>query len=113
MAIARQTGAEVRRIARGYRETSFAGEVAAAADLFAAAGIGCRTDVADVPNSLRKDLTAELHTWVNEVLSGRTGGACAIELTATDQVVRLTMSQGTHLRQLHFPVEDRGFTHSD
>ncbi|WP_370947604.1 histidine kinase [Amycolatopsis sp. cg5] len=110
--IARKTGAEVRRIARGYRETSFAGEVAAAADLFAAAGIDCRTEVAAVPNQLRKELTTELHTWVNEVLSGRTGGACAIELTSTEQVVRLTMAQGTHLRQLHFPVGDRGFTHS-
>ncbi|MFF2077210.1 sensor histidine kinase [Kitasatospora sp. NPDC058162] len=92
--ISRQALADVRAVARGYREMSLAGEAVSARSVLAAAGIEARFDV----DGLRPDgpadtvLATVLREGVTNLLRHSTAERCVVEGRVAGGRLRLTLS---------------------
>ncbi|MFI7442318.1 sensor histidine kinase [Nonomuraea indica] len=89
--VAREAVQDVRRVARGYRELSLAGETDRAVALLESAGVACQAHLADVPLPRRSEeaLAWAVREAVTNVLRHSAATTCAISTSVRDGSARL------------------------
>jgi two-component system sensor histidine kinase DesK len=112
LVISRQALADVRRVARGYREMSLSSELTSAESLLAAAGVSVTVDTHDAIERLGPATSTVLATVLREgvtnLLRHSKASYCRISARIEDDLVHLTIVNDGLVLGHHVPLSNSG-----